>query len=373
MDNNVRIVLFEVIGELLVWEENLSGVNLKRINKIIYSFDNLLIVKGIQEFPQNLSEFINVLKNNTLKELGFCEDEITKSLINERIIENGRINIKFKSWYEDMISVSEEEQEAMLEFLQLCRLHREKEDEEEYSNYYRLGRSLVNNQNMIMSNLKFQSHLQKKFPDELRKVISKWRKDINIIKEVITVCPVCGKQIEFTFGDENFCSDICKYYMNKEALNFESLFTDENMQYSEFTEGIYRFILLPSIGENRIYKKLSAYDNLEVELYPNMDEYDIKVKMEELELLIDIKDVSTPFTLVELLKKNNGINKLERNKGKNIYLVIPEHRRVIYLNENNVDYKRDLLNTFQEEGLDIKVLYEKELYRKINDMLNDDF
>lgn len=373
MDNNLRSMLFNVVGGLLNWEKSLSNVDIKRVNNIMYSFNSLLINKGRKKFPLNLSEFIYFLENNTLREFGFFENEVGKSLIDEKVIINKRVNIRFKTWYEDIVSVSEEEQKAMLEFLRLCRSHKGKEDEEEYSKYYRIGRNLVDNKNMIMSNMKFKSHLQKNFPTEIRNIISKWRKDADITRAVITICPVCGKQVEFTIGNENFCGDICKYYMDKEGLNYESLAIEENVQYSEFTEGIYKFILLPGIGEKRIYKKLSTYENVEVELYPNMDEYDIKVKIEELELLIDIKDVADPFSLLELLKKNNGISKLEQNKTENRYLVIPEHRRVIYLSENNVDYKRDLVNLFQNEGLDIEVLYEKELYKKINDILIDDF
>jgi hypothetical protein len=373
LNNNLRQTLYEVVEGLLHWEQNLTNVNVREINKVMYSFCSLLISRGAEEFPLNLPEFISTLQHNTLENLGFNEGEATKTLLAEKIIVNERINKKFKNWYEDLVSLAEEEQKAMLEFLQLCRGHRGKDDEEEYCNFYRNGRSLVNKSNMIMSNIEFQSILQRKFPADIRKAISRWRKNINISARDITICPVCGKQIEFTFGNENSCSDICNYFIRKQGLAFETLAIDDSNQYSEFTQGIYRYILLPNIGEKLIYEKLLDIKEIEVELYPNMDEYDIKVKFEELDILIDVKDVESPLGLVELLRKNNTVNKLLQSKTARRYLIIPEHRRVIHLSQNNVDYKRELLNILDNEGLDINVLYEKELYKEIEKIVQEDF
>lgn len=373
MDNNLQRILFHVIEQLSNFERDFSKVDVKEINKAIYSFNNLLITKGINNLPTNIPEFINCLQKKTLLELGFNEKEATVELANENIIKNGRISITFKNWYDSVVSLSEEEQKSMAEFLQHCRKYRKAIDEEKYCNFYREGRSFVNKDNMVMSNMEFHNTIQKKFPSELRKILNKWRKDLNIHKEFIYICPICGKQVEFTFGNENSCSDICNYYISKRGLEFEKKIIKENEQYSQFTEGIYKFILLPGIGENLIYNKLLTYTDIEVELYPNMDEYDLRLIIDESELLLDIKDVSTPFNLIEILKKNNGFSKLQKSKGKNKYLVIPEHRRAIYFNINQVDYKRELLNILNNEGIDVEVLYEKDLYRKINLILKNDF
>jgi hypothetical protein len=374
LDNNLRETLYGIVKGLMQWEENLSGVDIIKINKAMYSFCNLLINRGADEFPLNLPEFINFLQDNTLESLGFSEEEATKGLLDEKIIKNGSVNIKFKNWYEDLVSLEEEEQKAMLEFLQFCREHRGREDEKEYCNYYRNGRGLVNKNNMIISNIAFNKIMIKnKFPLELRKIISGWRKNINISDKDITICPICGKQVEATFGNENYCSDVCNYFIKKQSLKFETLSIDNNNQYSEFTEGIYRYILLPNIGERIIYEKLLKIKDIEVEIYPNMDEYDIKVKVDDLDILIDVKDVVTPSALVELLKKNNNINKLLQSKLGRRYVVIPEHRRVTHINQNNVDYKKELLNILHNECIDISVLYEKELYKEIDKIMQEDF
>lgn len=374
LDNNLRETLYEVVEVLMQWEKNLNGVDIAKVNKSMYSFCNLLINRGLEEFPLNLPEFINVLKNNTLESLEFSEKEATKGLFNEKIIINGSVNIKFKNWYEDLVSLEEEEQKAMFEFLQFCRKHRGKEDEKEYYNYYINGRSLVNKNNMIINNIEFNKIMNKnKFPLGLRKIANKWRKNINISGEDITICPVCGKQVEVTFGNENYCSDVCNYFIKKLSLKFETLSLEKDNQYSEFTEGIYRYILLPNIGERIIYEKLLKIKDIKVEMYPNMDEYDIKAKVDDLDILIDVKDVVTPSVLVELLKRNNNINKLLQSKSERRYLIIPEHRREIYIDQNNVDYKKELVNILHNEYIDINVLYEKELYKEIEKIMQEDF
>lgn len=374
MDNNLRKVLYELIGLLKHWEENFSNTEAVDINKVMYSFNTLLVSTGVTEFPLNIPDFIKMLKNKTLVEIGFTEEEASKQLVNEKVIVNNRLSSKFANWYEEIESLREVEQKAMLEFLLACRQHRGKEDETDYCNYYRTGRIVANKDNMIMSNMEFhQKLIQKRLPSDLIKIIKSWRRNVDIVAGTIIVCPVCGRRVDFQFGHEGCCGDVCNYYIAKNKLSFNKLEIKEEEQYSEFTEGIYRFILLPGIGENIIFENLRKFEEAEVELYPNMDEYDIEFKVEDMSVLIDVKDVQEPSELVELLKRNNSIGKLIPNDEDYKYLVIPEHRKNIFFEQCHVDYKKELIRLLQNEDLQIKVLYEKELYKEIEKLINDEF
>ncbi|ERI93913.1 hypothetical protein HMPREF1982_01326 [Clostridiales bacterium oral taxon 876 str. F0540] len=373
MDNNLRKNLYELIEVLKDWQNNLSNTKIKDINGAIYPFLSLLIKKETVKFPLNIPEFIRMLENKALVELGFTEEEATIQLLNEKIIVNGRLNYKFIDWYENIKSLQEVEQKEMLEFLLACRQHRGKDNQAVYSNYYRDGRLLVNKDNMIMTNIEFSKLIINKFPAELKKIIKSWRRDIDILSSTVTTCPVCGKKIENDFGKEGKCSDICSYYINKDKLNYNRFEIKEDEQYSQFTEGIYRYILLPNIGEKTIYDNIKRIQDVEIELYPNMDEYDMKIIIDNDNLFIDVKDVQEPSELVKLLKSNNSVSKLVVNEKAARYLVIPEHRRQIYLEQSHVDYKKELIRFLENEEIPINVLYEKELYKKIKQLVNDDF
>lgn len=369
MDNNLQEKLHNLIEVLYKWEEDLSNINIRRLNNSYYDIASLLINKNDVYVPNNFPDFIRFLNENKISAFARSEEIGEESLINERILLNGRLNPKLKQWYKEIESLKEEEQKAMLEFLFECRKYRGTKNEARYCDFYREGRGLVNKDNNIVTNLQFKALINNKFPRELREIIQRWRKDLNINSEEISVCPVCGKIIDNSFGHENYCSDICNYYIYKDNLSIENIKIDTSKQYSEFTNGIYQYILLPNIGEKLIYEHLLQFYDMEVEISPNMDEYDIRIKIDDKIINVDVKDISNPSVLVELLKQNNGIKKLLRSTDETRYLVVPNHRKNIFTRKENRDYKKTLKNIFYNEGIDIEVIYEKELYKKIENIL----
>lgn len=372
MENNLRNVIYNITKVLNNWEDDLSKLETKYMSEAMYEFIKEIIKKGNMDFPKNLFEFINFLTDKSLKDMNFDDEDFEISLLNEKIILNGRLNNKYKNWFEEMESLLEEEQRAMKEFLDACRSHKGKEDEEEYCEYYRVGRTLISKENMVMGNIEFYKLIERALPKELRKIAQSWRKDIDINGDEIKICPVCGKRIDFSFRVEGECSEICNYYIAKNNLEYVTK-KIEDSQYSEFTNGIYRFILLPGIGEINIYKNLLKYEKCKVTLYPDMDEFDIEVVYNGKKVCIDVKDVTTPNDLVRVLNENGGVSKLCKEEKRLIYLVIPEHRRNIFKNKYGVDYKKELLRILDNENIEIDVLYERELYKEIEDMVDEIF
>lgn len=369
MENNLRNAIYNLVKVLKNWEDDLSKLDTKHMNEAMYGFIKEMTKRGNMVFPKNLFEFINFLMDKSLKDMNFNDEDFEINLLNEKIILNGRLNNKYKNWFEEIESLLEEEQKAMKEYLDECRKHRGKEDEEEYCEYYRIGRTLISKENMVMSNIEFYKLIEKPLPKELRRIAQSWRKDVDINEDEIKICPVCGKRIDFSFRVEGQCSEICDYYIAKNNLEYVTKKIN-NSQYSEFTNGIYRFILLPGIGEINIYKNLLKYEKCKVTLYPNMDEFDIEVIYNDRKICIDVKDVAKPNDLVNLLKENGGVSKLWKEEDRSVYLVIPEHRRSIYKHNCGADYKKELLRILDNENIEIDVLYERELYKKIDDMVD---
>lgn len=371
MDNNLQEKIHNLIEVLYKWDEDLSNLNIKRLNNSYYDIASFLINKNYVNVPNNFPAFIRFLNEKKINTFAGSEGIGEETLLNERILLNGRLNPKLKQWYKEIESLKEAEQKAMLDFLFECRKYRGTEKEAKYCDFYREGRGLVSKDNNIITNIQFKALINNRFPRELREIIQRWRKDININSEEISVCPVCGKIIDNSFGHENYCSDICQYYMDKDNLIIENIKIDISKQYSEFTNGIYQYILLPNIGEKLIYEHLLQFSEIEVEISPNMDEYDIRIQIDDKVINVDVKDVSNPSTLVELLKQKNGIKKLLRSRDEKRYLVIPNHRKSIFKRKENRDYKKTLKNIFYNEGIDIEVIYESELYKKIEKILEN--
>ena len=97
--------------------------------------------------------------------------------------------------------------------------------------------------------------------------------------------------------------------------------------------GIERFWFYPGRAEIRLYQKLTDL-GLEVELYPECDRYDLRIKFESGEVwALDLKDYSNPYLLVRNLGDEPIPNEPEWDVG---YIVIPTERkkeRPAYLKE----------------------------------------
>ena len=134
------------------------------------------------------------------------------------------------------------------------------------------------------------------------------------------------------------------------------------------SEGIYKYVLLPNIGEIKIYENLVAkFKDLEVTLYPNIDEFDISISNGDICINLDVKDHTNPSSLAKNLKENSNLSKF--NKDKYCFLVIPDHRVEIYKKNNSKNYMNELNKTFQNEEIDIYSLQEKNLIKKIEEIL----
>lgn len=128
--------------------------------------------------------------------------------------------------------------------------------------------------------------------------------------------------------------------------------------------------MLPGIVELRMYEQLKEeYGSENVILYPEIDKFDIVVLGRTGNVYLDLKDFTSPYSLIDTLVKNNSFIKMENVKeDDSVFLVIPDHRKVLY---NSGDYKRIVKQRIGKISKKIGIHYEKEMYRELRGIVDE--
>jgi len=116
------------------------------------------------------------------------------------------------------------------------------------------------------------------------------------------------------------------------------------------TSGIHKFVLVPGIIEQALYRRLRN-KGYNVELYPDVDMFDLRVRILGEVIDLDVKEQHSPFNLVQYL--NSNMQKFHSNA----YIVIPTH--LVSYNPAYIDLVRSKLireaqqiNIVKEDQLD---------------------
>lgn len=329
-------------------------------NKAINLLTNKMIVDKKYNFPTNFSEFIKFIKTENMNTyLG--DDLPSEPFVNYRLEINEYIVKKT-----DEKDATEKVQKIMKKLLDYCR-NRYKEDGDVYwDNEYRIARTFISDTYLIE-----KSNLDKKlysiFSDETLNIIKDMYESVELPDSEIIVCPVCGRQLDFT-NEKGSCQEVCKYYRTKYNLKNVTKKINPKNKFVKLNEGIYKFVLLPNIGEIKMYKKLSKkFEDLDVVLYPNIDEFDISISNGDVCINLDVKDHKTPGILVNTLRDNSNLYKF--NQYKHNYLVIPDHRVDMYKKNHSKNYMKELNALLQKEEFSISLIQEKNLIKQIEQIL----
>lgn len=174
-------------------------------------------------------------------------------------------------------------------------------------------------------------------------------------------CPCCGWSLSihngrWRCGRSNTCAELEGYYRSKWSLQSAEKFDfSDGDQVYRLLPGIHRFILVPGIPETRIYKCLSQ--KYEVELYPEKDEFDIRVFLENGTLDLDVKCFRRPRHLVEYINKLSKSKREPFQNGQAKFVVPDEYAYAGYLEQVNS----------QTEKYRIQVVSEKQLLRMLEE------
>lgn len=315
-----------------------------------------LIKKGCYEFPRNLSELIHYLRVCPMKE--YLDDEVSEEAAIDRYL-NLTEEFSEKVSEENLLEAGQKLMYSLLRYIR-------KSDLEDKENIYREIRKFII-ENYYISRIDFDKKIKKKYGNEIYKMLRAMYDYADDVKGEYLLCPVCGRELNLEDAKDGMCSRVCNYYINKKGLKpKKAVFKHRILR---LNQGVYTYNLMSSIGEFEIYNKcLERFKTRTVELYTNVDEYDIAIKDSERNITInlDIKDARSPERLFKILLENTKIKKLENNQKRTFnYIVIPEHREAVYNNEHAKGYTKELQKLINEEKLNIYVIREMRLYKEI--------
>ncbi|KJD42904.1 hypothetical protein [Paenibacillus terrae] len=251
------------------------------------------------------------------------------------------------------ISPQDAEQQNMYEILMYC-----KEEGRQLQQEYALIRTFLSNpQNSIITSFQL-SEFAETFTDlQLTNLIKQCYEEITPIIANFRKCPNCGWTLEYR-KDRWRCNkeDICHLLADFENL---SSFDFGKERVLRQLPGIQRFVLLPGMSELRIAERLIR-KGYEVELYPNVDEYDLSVSVNGKRVYLDVKDFRDPRTLANFFNHQTSAY-LEKYKGKCL-IVVPEYRSLLFASYR--ERSMALLNETAQEYIEMIMENEIELSLK---------
>ena len=349
----------ELINLIYEIKMSLDKDEINQYEKLIKLLTKVMINKKHYDFPQNIPEYITFIKNRPINYY------ISEGLNEEPFVNYGGTINKDISDMLDMENSDEKVQKNIYEILKICRNGLEN-DAEYWSNTYRDIREFIcDNYSISKRNLDVILNSDR-FPEEINKYIKKIYIQGNEFRNEKYICPICGKLAEFSNTNEGQCTQVCNYYMSIKNLSFsKKIYNEKTMK---LHDSIYKYILQPNISEKNIYTCLKReLKGVEIQLYPNVDEYDISISDGDRYVNLDVKDKVSPDDLVRRLKESNSENKLISTVDNLCYLVIPNHRVKIYKLKESRNYMRDLKIALGNECMNIEVIQERYLLAKIKD------
>ncbi len=174
-----------------------------------------------------------------------------------------------------------------------------------------------------------------------------------INNNMIEVCNYCCWTIIDKISGKHCISDYCKANQGLE----KSVKRDYSEDMLRVKKGVMRYITLPGIPEVDIKEKIEKL-GLEVILYPNFDEYDLRVIFKNESWALDIKDYGNPYNLV------NKVKEFAPNNCEKSFIVIPNKRFTL-----NKDY-RYIINSEEPKGFEY--IIERDLMKKIKGKLKNE-
>jgi hypothetical protein len=146
--------------------------------------------------------------------------------------------------------------------------------------------------------------------------------------ELFAPCPVCGWPMREWDGQVCCVSDQCRTrgarfvcVSGSELRALGSLAAPELVArdgHRRLRHGLWRYTVLPGLVELQLCASLKRLAGVSVELWPNLDRYDLDVRYEEHHWMVDVKDHASLYRLVRRLR--------EQPPNFPLYIVVPDHR-----------------------------------------------
>ncbi|MEJ8778824.1 restriction endonuclease-related protein [Pseudogracilibacillus sp. ICA-222130] len=181
-------------------------------------------------------------------------------------------------------------------------------------------------------------------------------------------CPYCHWTLSYNAAKQKWQ---CNYGSPcEERANLQHGVPFEEQYYAlkfiRLKPGIQRFTLIPGISENRMNKRLQAL-GYQVQMYPNVDVYDLYAEKNHHSFKIDMKDYKNPSTLARDIWKE--IQSKGETRDEEVIYVIPYEQQ--QRNNQYVMEVYNLLNDFKMEAEwfepEVYIIDEKNFLKMVGD------
>ena len=286
---------------------------------------------GLSDYPGNYFELIQLSYKNLSSWIMIIEENYQdKTLLSQ----DGNL-----SDFALELATSKENDLIM----KLMKKFRKDEDGQEKYTYVR--RFLI--ENPVIKLLEFRKkRLNHKF-SEVFEDISKFYETppISSQKEKnYHLCDHCGWISDFNKYNQKICSS------SSCSKDFTEIAANES--YLRVKKEVMTFIVNPGRAELNILEKINGLNNLNTQLYPYFDAFDIELKSKNEKWALDVKDYIDPKNLAASLEI---IPDYGWNKG---FFVIPTHRA-------NKTYMRAVKNNWRNNQDNVEIISEKDLFKRL--------
>lgn len=361
-------ILTNVIGTLLEFQTT-APILPQNFQQMVDSF-NIYLLHQTPIFPSaHTREFFHQLKKIPLYEMGFTHFDPFFTFFTP----DNQIDPALIDWYNNRLLNDSPDQSLVRDFLFSCRRAYQQTGDPLIIDMYKDIRAFINPSHYCITFEELKP-LKIKYGYLIPSIgfIEKWYEAMPFSSDQKRQCPVCGKLLADDAYD--LCTEMCQYYQSKKGLAIKTFKIKEKRKYFILKRGIYTYTLLPGLSEQRIFDVLKkTYPTLSISLYPEIDRFDLALESKEGQVYVDVKDIKSPYDLVDFLNKNKTFSKMiEEARDKSIYLVIPDHRKALFekgrykkIVKKEIE-KRPNGKTFLKH---VSLVYENEFYQKVGQLL----
>lgn len=226
-----------------------------------------------------------------------------------------------EDFLEEYISVEESEQRVMRQILIYCReklSHGTEQEKSQYDHWYRTIREFISMpKHALLTAGEVYDFAFSLGEPQLSNLFLALYEEVPRPYDQYAYCPYCGWTLAMVHGSHKCTSRTC--HLKGEFGDLKSLKGQTSENLMRLTRGIQRYVLVPGITEHSLYRRIKE-DGHDVQLYPEVDEYDLRVFTAFGDIDLDVKEYYSPNRLAEYLNQKG-----EKFQSKQCYLVIPTH------------------------------------------------
>lgn len=328
MIRELQVMIYEIMKGIDQWSENKSEIP-AALYRGHLRFMKFTALNG-GSVPADLHYFIGILQKPS-REWGIHEiDKVYDSgaaLLDEYI----GFTLEAEDFMNSFESPDEDDQNEMKKILNYCRKHQLDKG------YVSIRTFLSNPEHAVIDAFSLLESFPALTDDkQLNDLIFQCYEELPQSLNNYRKCPYCGWTLEWKKGNWQ-CNkeNICHHLKDFEKVRFFEF--NETERIYRMKRGIQRYVLLPGMQEISLANQLRN-QGYQVELYPEIDLFDLRIYNEGKAIDVDVKDYRSPALLANTF--NQMSQKQLAKYHHDSYVVIPYYRSAATVSYTTRFYQR---------------------------------